>query len=81
MNSLETVTQFLGWCTVINVGLLLLASIFLTVLRDWAAGVHAGMFGVSREDMLRAYVQYLANFKIAVLVLNLTPWIALKLMA
>jgi hypothetical protein len=81
MNSLETITQFFGWCTAINVIVLLLATIFLTAMRDWVAGIHTSMLGVSREQISEAYVQYLSNFKIAVLLLNFTPWLALKLMA
>ena len=81
MNSIETLSVFLGWCTVINFGLLLLASIFLTAARGWVLQTHARMFGLSEENLLRAYVQYLAIYKIAIFVLNLVPYIALKIMA
>ncbi len=81
MNSLETVTEFFAWCTVINFGFLLLATFFLTVLRSWVVQTHARIFGLNEEDLLRAYVQYLAHYKIAIIMLNFVPWVALKIIA
>ena len=81
MNSLETLTAFFGWCAVINIVLLTLASIMLAVMRGPISQLHARMFGLSEEDLSRAYFQYLAHFKIAILVLALVPYIALKMVA
>ncbi len=81
MNSMETLTEFLGWCTVINLGILLLASLFLATMRGWAARIHSRMFGLSEENLLRLYAQYLAQYKIAFFVLNLVPYAALKMMS
>jgi len=36
---------------------------------------------VTTRDLARAYFQYLAQFKIAVIVFNLAPYIAMRLMA
>ncbi len=81
MNSLETVTNFLAWCTVINFGFLLLAIFFLTVMRSWVVQTHARIFRLNEEDLLRAYVQYLAYYKISIIMLNFVPWVALKIIA
>ena len=81
MSSIETLTAFLGWCSVINIGLLTLASIFLVLIHGPISKIHAKMFGLSEEDISRAYFQYLAQYKIAILVFNLVPYIALKIMA
>jgi hypothetical protein len=81
MNSLETLTAFFGWCAVINIGLLTLASIMLAVMRGPISQLHARMFALSEEDLSRAYFQYLAQYKIAVVVLALVPYIALKMVA
>lgn len=78
--TIEALTEFLGWCTALNVGLLILASVALTLARGPLTRIHAGMFGMSQEDLARAYVQYLAQYKIAVFVLNLFPYLALKIM-
>ena len=81
MNSLETLTTFLGWCTVINIGMLTFAAIALGFMRVPVTKIHAKMFDLNEADLSRAYFQYLAQYKIAVIVLNLVPYIALKIMA
>ena len=80
MNSLETLTMFLGWCTVINIGVLVVASIFVTLMRGPVARMHSKMFGLDDADLSRQYFQYLAEYKIAIFILNLVPYIALKIM-
>jgi len=62
-------------------GLLAVVGISLLVMRDWAAGIHAKMFSLSEDAVRIEYFRYLANFKILVFVLNLAPYVALKLMA
>ena len=80
MNLVE-LTTFLGWATIINSGILLLVALILILPRGFVAGIHGSMFSLSDTDLDKAYFQYLGQFKIAIIVLNLTPWIALKIMA
>ncbi len=81
MNSLETLTSFLGWCTVLNLGMLAFTSILVMVMRDRMTKTHATMFGVSEADLPRVYFQYMAQYQLATFVLNLAPYVALKLIA
>lgn len=81
MNTMETLTTFFGWCSAINIGLLMLTSLSLLVMRGTITKIHSKLFGLSEEDLARAYFQYLAQFKIAVIVFNLVPYIALRVMA
>ena len=81
MNSIETLTTFLGWCTVINFGLMALGVVKLLFIQDWASGVHAKMFGLDAAPVRAAYFQYFVNYKIAILVFNLGPYIALTIMS
>ena len=78
---IESLTTFLGWCTVINFGILILASLFIAGARGWVIGIHSWMFGVSESELSGMYLQYLGNYKIATLVLNLAPYCALKAMS
>ena len=80
MDSLQTVTAILGWCTVLNMGMLLFAAIFLIVLGKPVKRLHARMYGLTDEDLSRAYFQYLAQYKIAIFVFNLTPYLALRIL-
>ncbi len=81
MNNLQTFTTFLGWCSAINIAVLIFASIMLVLMRDFVAGIHGRMFGVSTEEISLAYVHYLANYKIAIIMLNIVPYVALRIMS
>lgn len=77
--NIETIREFLGWCTVINIGLLAFSSIMVVSCRKWIAGIHGWMFGLDEAEMPREYLRYLANFKIAVIIFNLVPYVALRI--
>lgn len=81
MDSLEAVTAFFGWTTVINFVLLFISSIIVIRTRGSISRIHGSMFGLETADLSRAYFQYIAQYKIAIIVFSLTPYIALKLMA
>ena len=81
MNSLETLTEFLGWCTILNLGMLALTAILVMAMRGLMTRIHAAMFGVSEGDLPSMYFKYMAQYQIAIFVFNLAPYIALKLMA
>ena len=51
MNSIDTVTTFLGWCTVLNIGLLLFAGLFWMLVKEGISEFAATMFGVSKDEM------------------------------
>ena len=81
MESLDSLTRFLGWCSVINLGFLIFASLAVTLMRSQLLSIHGKMFGLGEADLSRAYFQYLAQYKIAIFVFNLVPYIALKIVA
>lgn len=80
MNSIEPIREFLGWCTVINAGFFVAASILVMAFRPKLVSIHRKMFGVAEEELERQYFQFLAQYEIAVVVLNLVPYIALRVM-
>ena len=81
MSSLDTLTTFFGWCTVINLAMLLLATLVLVPMRASISGIHARMFGLEEAEMSRAYVQYLSQDKVARGSFIRFPYIALKMVA
>jgi hypothetical protein len=80
MFTLQTLTEFLGWASVINIGILFLSSIVLVLMRKSIMSTHSKMFGLDDTHLSRAYFQYLAQYKIAIFIFNLVPYIALKIM-
>ena len=81
MNTIEVVREFLGWCAVINVGLFILAMIILTLFRGPISSIHAKMFNVDENYISRAYLQFLAQYKIAILVFCVVPYFTLRIMS
>jgi hypothetical protein len=81
MLTLETLTELLGWSSLINIAILLLSTLGVIAMRGVITGMHSKLFGLDEKDLGRAYFQYLAHYKIAIIVLNITPYIALKIMA
>ena len=81
MLDINDLTTFLGWCIVINTGLLLLTTFMLLVFRGMVLGVHEKVTGVPADQLNVIYLQFLGHYKLAIVILNLVPWIALKQMA
>ena len=81
MNLLSQITTFFGWTTVINIVLLGFSSLIVIAFRGSISAMHGKMFGMETADLSRAYFQYIAQYKMAIIIFSLTPYIALKLMA
>lgn len=79
--TIEVLTELLGWASVINIAILLLSTFGVIAMRGAIAGIHSKLFGLDEKDLGRAYFQYLAQYKIAIIVFNIAPYIALKMMA
>jgi len=78
---IEQVTAIFGWMLVINVGVYALAAVFLIFARDFAANLEARLTGVPAEKWPEIFVSYLSQYKIAILVLNFAPYVALRIVA
>ncbi|CAA6828204.1 MAG: Unknown protein [uncultured Sulfurovum sp.] len=78
MESLLVLESFFGWCAVINVGLLLLTLFIIVVFRDAISHLHAQIFKIPKEEVVRAYYHYIALYKIIVIVFNVVPYFVLK---
>lgn len=77
----ETLTELLGWASVVNIALLFISTIMVIAIRGPISKIHSSLFGLDEKDLGRAYFQYIAQYKIAIIVLNIAPYIALKIMA
>ena len=50
MSSMETLAAFLGWCTAINMGMLIFASVLLGLTRGSISKIHAKMFALDETE-------------------------------
>ncbi len=80
MSGIETLATFFGWCTVLNVGVILIFVLFLSAFHEGIAGINAKIFGVSSEEAKATLFNIFMQYRIAVAVLNFVPYIALKIM-
>ncbi len=78
--SLDQLCEFLGWTLLFNMGFLSLSSAILLLAPSKLIEVHRRMMGLDEADWRRIYIRFMSNYKIAVLVFNLSPYLALKCM-
>jgi len=75
----EMLTEFLGWSTLINFTFLLITTLAIMFFREPVIKIHAELFNLNKEDLGRAYFNYIAIYKILIIVFNFVPYIALKI--
>ena len=78
--NIETIREFLGWCTIINYGLMILAFLRVYALRNTLAQFRQELFGLDEESVRRLQGQFFVNYQLVIIVFNLTPYIALSIM-
>lgn len=81
--SIEALATFFGLCSVINIGLILLLLLLTAVSNkeDFPFDVISKIFGITKEDVKATHFRVFQQFRVAVLMLNIVPYIALQIMA
>ena len=79
--TIERLTDFFLWCTLINGAMLILWTLSSMFLSDTVYRLHNRWFSMSREQHKILIYGFLGLFKIVYLVFNVTPYIALKIIA
>ena len=77
---IQTLTTFFMWCTILNIGLLLFASLILVFAGDFVYRIHSKWFPMSREMFNVVTYSFLGLFKSVVLIFNVVPYVALLIM-
>lgn len=78
--TMKIITGVLGWCSVINLTLLVFSAVFIMKFKKKIAFIHGKMFDLDENELSKVYISTLANYEIAIIVFNLVPYIALKIM-
>lgn len=63
-----------------NLGIYLFTAFVMIVFKDPVKQIHSELVGISVDKLEQLYFSYLGNFKLAVIMLSFTPYVALKLM-
>ena len=77
--TIDQLTVFLGWSTVINMGLMLWAVIALAVMPDFVYKMQGMVTKIGREDLEKEMYHFLGLFKLGIIFLNFTPYLVLRL--
>jgi hypothetical protein len=81
MQTVAIVRELVGWCAVVNFGLLYVWFLLLALAHDWLYKLHHRWFSISREQFDAIHYAGMAMFKIGIILLNLTPYIALLIVS
>lgn len=78
---IELIRDFLLWCVVINYGVLLLWFASFRLARNWMYRLHTQWFQISPERFDGFHYMAMAIYKIGIFLLNLAPYLALRIAA
>lgn len=76
--TLDTLREMFLWCTVLNYGLLLVWFLLFTLAHDRLHRLHGRWFRLLPEQFDVVHYSGMAMYKIAVVIFNLVPYLALR---
>ena len=79
--TVEVIRSALAWCTLINWGLLLVWFLFFMLGHDWMYRTHSKWYQLSVEQFDKLHYGAMALFKIGIILFNLVPYLALRIVA
>ena len=77
--TIELLRGVLGWCAVINMGMLIWWFLFLVLAHDWVYRMHNALYNIPEESFNVIHYAGLIFFKIAIFVFIIIPYIALRI--
>jgi hypothetical protein len=78
---LGMIQEFLLWCIVINYGIVLVWFLAFTFIHDWIYRLHSKWFRLSIDQFDAINYAGFAVYKIGIILLNLVPYVALRIVA
>ena len=72
-------TAVFGWMLVINLVIYTWAALWIVLARDWISNLQARIMGVPAEEWPAYYIDYLSRYKLMLIVFNLAPYLALRI--
>ena len=79
--SIQNMTEFFMWCTIINGGILIFWALFVVFAPDFVFNMQSRLIRISRDTFDVVIYSFLGLFKIFFIFFNVTPYLALLLMA
>jgi hypothetical protein len=76
----EALTQFFGWYTAINIGMYVISAATVVGMRRFITRHDTRWFGFSQKQLMRVSLNWLAAYKLGIVLFAMVPWLALSLM-
>ncbi len=77
--SIEMLTKFFMWCTILNMGLLMFSFLILAFAGTFVYRIHSKWFPMPRETFSVVLYSFIGIYKILVFVFNIVPWVVLAI--
>jgi len=77
--TVEIIRNFLAWCSVINVGVLIYWWLFFTLAHGFVYRIQGKWFKLSVEKFDAIHYMGMAFFKMSIILFNIVPYIALRI--
>ena len=78
--SIETLIKVLGWCSLINLGILVYWFLIIVFASDLVHRFHSKMFkNIERADFDRFMYMGMLSYKMIVFVFNVIPYVSLRI--
>ncbi len=77
--TVEQIGDVLAWCAVINIGLLLWWFLMFALAHDFVYRLHGKWFKLTVERFDAIHYAGMAFFKIGIFLLNIVPYLALRI--
>jgi hypothetical protein len=78
---LETLRSFFLWCTIVDYAVLLLWFFLFLFARPWLRRLHGRWFRLSDDAFDLLHYGGMGIFKLGILLFNLAPYIALRIIS
>jgi len=77
--TMEQLSAFLGWMTVLNIAWLSLAWLFVWLRRPWITALVRHFIPLEEAEVERSYFRWLICYELGIYLFNLMPWLALQI--
>ena len=74
----DNLGRFLGWCSVINLGILIYWILALTLGNELVFQIHTWWFDIPQDRFDEIHYTMMGYFKLAIILFNLTPYLVLR---
>jgi len=70
------IRDFLMWCSIINVALMIVMFLFCWLGRDWVYKIHSKIFPITESQFNAILYSFFGAYKLFIYFFNIIPWIA-----